>query len=372
MGISKSYHFEEPYLKPEKFIGRQAELEYLKTRIVNEKRRVGLLTGNNATGKTWLILYFVSYFLPELKPLTEFIDFYDNYRVLPELKADTQLVIVDGLAYDFNKQINNQVLHYIDQYPDKQFILVSPHENELVNKHINYKLRLNNLSKEESLSMVTKLLEKKLGTQQAVKLISLTEGNPYLINLLSNYLNDSYRNYTFDNLIAMVYEKIQVSGITDKFGQSLTHTSQTFKSIVSDIQIINTSFLDQIKQHPEGIHKLLPREFEEMVAELMYKRGYTVDLTKATRDGGKDLIIAQNKDIGNFIYYVECKRYSPENPVGVHLVRELGGTVLADRVTAGIMITSSYFTKKAVEYSHKLEHQISLVDFIKLKEWLKF
>ena len=119
------------------------------------------------------------------------------------------------------------------------------------------------------------------------------------------------------------------------------------------------------------MYQLTSRQFEEMVAELMTNRVYNVDLTKATIDGGKDLKIANHVDIGNFIYYLECKRYSPTKPVGVNLVRELAGTISVDRVTAGIMITSSYFSPDAIEFSEKIRHQMSLIDYVKLKEWLK-
>jgi hypothetical protein len=364
--FGEHYHF-----KPEKFVGRQAELAYLNTRLIIEQRRVGLLTGNNATGKTWLALYFAGHYSTELKDKTEVIDSFHIQRDLPDLRPTTELVIIDD-ASSLNFEATDRLLRYIDNNPDKQFLLISVHENDLLNRHINYKLRLNNLSEEDSLKMLSQLLAKKMGPQQAVKILSWTQGNPYIISLVSNYLNDAYHNYTLNDIHAMIYDNLQRSGITDQFGQPLNPASLEFKHMVGDIQFVNATFLERIKYRPEDIYKLGHREFEEMIAELMGKRGYDVTLTPATRDGGKDLIIAKNKDIGNFIYYVECKHYQPDNSVGVHLVRELGGTVLADRVTAGIMITSSYFTKKAVEYSHKLEHQLSLVDFIKLKEWLKF
>lgn len=76
-------------------------------------------------------------------------------------------------------------------------------------------------------------------------------------------------------------------------------------------------------------------------------------------------------DVGNFMCYVECKKYAPTNPVGVNLVRELVGAMSADRATAGIMITSSYFSPDAIKFSKIFQHQLGLVDFIQLKEWLK-
>ena len=70
-------------------------------------------------------------------------------------------------------------------------------------------------------------------------------------------------------------------------------------------------------------------------AEHDYKiRGYDVELTPQTRDGGKDIYAARRDDLGTFLYIVECKRYAPDNPVGVEVIRALHGVADIDRVTA--------------------------------------
>jgi len=116
---------------------------------------------------------------------------------------------------------------------------------------------------------------------------------------------------------------------------------------------------------------LTPRQFEEYTAELFEKRGYKVKLTPETRDGGKDLLIIQGDTLGEFLIYTECKRYAPDNPIGVRIVRELFGTIIADRATAGIIVTSSYFSPDAIVFTEKIKHQMSLVDFVKLKKWIE-
>ena len=63
-----------------------------------------------------------------------------------------------------------------------------------------------------------------------------------------------------------------------------------------------------------------------------------MELTKQTRDGGKDLIILNNSSLGDFVIYAECKKRAPKYPVNVGFVRELYGTVNADNATAGIMV----------------------------------
>ena len=51
------------------------------------------------------------------------------------------------------------------------------------------------------------------------------------------------------------------------------------------------------------------------------------------------------------------------------MVRELYGTIMADKVTAGILVTSSYFSPDAHEFREKIKNQISLIDYIKLQQW---
>lgn len=140
--------------------------------------------------------------------------------------------------------------------------------------------------------------------------------------------------------------------------------------IITDIRLINTSIIDKINRNPNIIYQMGSRHFEELVAELFDKEGYKVTLTQATRDGGKDLLIIEQKRIGNFIIYVECKNYSMNNPVGVRLVRELYGTVMADNATAGVLVTSSYFSNPAVEFKEQVKSQLSLIDFYDLKKWI--
>jgi len=141
-------------------------------------------------------------------------------------------------------------------------------------------------------------------------------------------------------------------------------------AIITDIKYISNA-ITHIYKNPSDIHKLTSRQFEELIAELFTRQGYNVQLTKATRDGGKDLLILENKLIGNFLIYTECKKYAPDKHVGINLVRELYGTIVYDRATAGILITSSHFSKDAIAFTEKIKHQMSLIDYNKLKLWLE-
>lgn len=68
--------------------------------------------------------------------------------------------------------------------------------------------------------------------------------------------------------------------------------------------------------------------------------------------------------------FVECKKYAPDHRVGVNLIRELNGVVQAERATAGILATTSFFTRGAKELQERLSNQISLKDYLGLQEWM--
>jgi len=182
------------------------------------------------------------------------------------------------------------------------------------------------------------------------------EGVENLLQNISIYLNQglSYQN----ELIKNISEDPQIILLKPL-------------KIITDIRVINKGYHDIVKKNPAAVFNLTPRQFEEYTAELFEKRGYKVKLTPETRDGGKDLLIIQGDMLGEFLIYTECKRYAPDNPIGVRIVRELFGTIIADRATAGIIVTSSYFSPDAIVFTEKIKHQMSLVDFVKLKKWIE-
>ena len=141
--------------------------------------------------------------------------------------------------------------------------------------------------------------------------------------------------------------------------------------LITDLRLVNQRILDRIGRRPEAVRELSPRQFEELVAELFMEKGYHVELTQQTRDGGKDLIIMNRSDIGNFMVYAECKHYRPDRPVGVDVVTQLLGRINFDRATAGMVVTSSYFSPDARDFQSQIEHQMSLIDFAKLSSMIE-
>lgn len=135
---------------------------------------------------------------------------------------------------------------------------------------------------------------------------------------------------------------------------------------------VNDRVLKYLAENPEELYRLSGNEFENVMAEIYAKLGYDVTRTQATRDGGKDIIIRKPEVIGDFIYYVECKKHRAGRPVGVGIVKNLVGTVSTDRVNGGILATTSFFTRDARKLilDNKLNCQIQLHDYNKVQELL--
>ena len=149
-------------------------------------------------------------------------------------------------------------------------------------------------------------------------------------------------------------------------------TVEKKESAIITLSPVNDMVLKYLSENPEALYQLTDRDFEIVMAEIYSKLGYKVELTKKTRDGGKDIIIRKPEILGDFIYYVECKKNAAKRHIGVGLVKNLVGTVDADRVNGGILATTSYFTPDAKRFivDNKYDYQIQMHDYNKIRELL--
>lgn len=135
---------------------------------------------------------------------------------------------------------------------------------------------------------------------------------------------------------------------------------------------INDKVLKYLSENPEALYQLSGNDFEIVMAEIYSKLGYDVRRTQTTRDGGKDLIIRKPEILGDFIYYVECKKYAAKSHIGVGIVKSFVSTVNMDKVNGGILATTSFFSRDACELivNNKLHCQIKMHDYNKIRDLL--
>lgn len=120
------------------------------------------------------------------------------------------------------------------------------------------------------------------------------------------------------------------------------------------------------------LHDLDPRQFEELVADLLQRDGWKVLLTPRSRDGGVDVIAERSDPLLGLLRTVwEAKRYNPQtNKVGVSTIRELSASVEDNRGTKGVLVTTGLLTKGALDYVEQRKHRLSAAEFGKVEDWL--
>jgi|GEM_PF-2905570 len=115
---------------------------------------------------------------------------------------------------------------------------------------------------------------------------------------------------------------------------------------------------------------LSSREFEQFISDIFRALGYQVELTKATRDGGADLVCLRVQDGIPFRLAVEVKRYREDRPISVQLIRSFVGANKQFEANKLIYITTSSYTKPAIEFADAYApHLLSLKSFEQIHEW---
>jgi restriction system protein len=113
--------------------------------------------------------------------------------------------------------------------------------------------------------------------------------------------------------------------------------------------------------------ELSPLFFERLVVELLVKMGYGGSIQDAGKaigksgDEGIDGTIKEDK-LGLDIIYIQAKRWKPGNVVGRPELHKFVGALAGQGAKKGIFITTSSFTREAIEYTPKNETKIVLID----------
>jgi restriction system protein len=117
----------------------------------------------------------------------------------------------------------------------------------------------------------------------------------------------------------------------------------------------------------KNVISLPPSFFERLVVDLLVKMGYGGSIKDAGKaigksgDEGIDGTIKEDK-LGLDIIYIQAKRWQIGNTVGRPEIHKFVGALAGQGAKKGIFITTSNFTKEAIEYSPKNETKIVLIN----------
>jgi len=123
--------------------------------------------------------------------------------------------------------------------------------------------------------------------------------------------------------------------------------------------------IDTIKSNP-------PEFFEELVIDVLLKMGYGGSKKDAGQaigksgDEGIDGIIKEDK-LGLDVIYVQAKRWN-DTVVGRPEIQKFAGALQMKKATKGIFITTSRFSKEALDSINEITSKIILIDGERLAE----
>ncbi len=129
---------------------------------------------------------------------------------------------------------------------------------------------------------------------------------------------------------------------------------------------IRRNLAEEILQRIKGCS---PVFFERLVVELLVKMGYGGTRQDAGRaigrsgDEGIDGVIHEDR-LGLDVIYLQAKRW--ESVVGRPEIQKFVGALQGQRAKKGVFITTSDFTKEAVEYVRNIDNKVVLINGILL------
>lgn len=355
------------------FVGRQNELNTIRQNI--EHGAGSIIVGRRGSGKTALLR------MHQLGGGSEYpggIAYIQCQALFNPIVEEIRLKItvpVKGRAMVFADDVHalakdqlEELQHFLDINPQVHFVATA--DESFRYQFTNAKdIHLGGLSQNDYYAILNAHIKAaNLDPKTAKLLWESTTGSPLFANVANRTIRDHL--LTWRQLLESL-QGFEYSGILDPAGRPLPPAASLSPKLIVSVENTNHNILEQLRRDPRKFWELSPRKFEEIVAELLTGLGYEVQLTPFSGDGGFDMYAAKSDAIGRFLFLVECKRYVPPGKVGIQVIRSLHGVVQQKNANAGIVATTSFFTKGAKEFQSTLKHQLHLNDYFALQSWLK-
>ena len=139
--------------------------------------------------------------------------------------------------------------------------------------------------------------------------------------------------------------------------------------IIPTLSAIDYALLARLRENPAELHNMRPRQFEELICDLLRELGWDLELTPASKDGGFDIYgVSGNTGGVTTSWIIECKKYAQHNKVGVGVVRSLCGVKDQIKAANAMIVTTSTFTRGAQELSNS-RWDLSLRDYEDVLNW---
>ncbi len=366
-------HAAYPFASDEVFVGRASEMHALVEHFGDKTHRLANISGMRGTGKTTFALMYAHQAEKTFPGAIEYICVFSPEsigdtvrREIGRPETERHLAILDELD-SADRQTLEVIPDLLNRDRFLSLLLVSHYPVEIPHREM-LSLSLGGFSQAEFHEMIQRRLAfAGVSKSESEMLYAASQGNPLLADAACRSVGEGL--VTFQQFVR-AFRSFDYSPIRGPDGKPFQDGLVAPEQVVVSVSDVNEALLARLRRDPELSRSLSPRKFEEVVASLLEKQGYTVELTPASGDGGFDMYAAKHEALGKFLYLVECKRYTPPNKVGVQVVRALHGVVQQKEANAGVIVTTAFFTRGAKEFQSTLKHKLQLRNYIELQKWL--
>ena len=350
------------------YFGRARESDWLFNLFRRRSHGVPIvICGPPGVGKTTLLMQFLSEVRTRRAPLlistnhrpdealTEInarTDEFSRDRSVPEIVA-----IDDADAFD-NQQLSIITGRVLNFKAVRMLIFVTRNRPDYARAET---LELAPLSSVDSEKVLRNLLGNELPFEDIQRAANVATGLPLALDLVAQLLRGRTKGDVNRLLRGEIYDLNEEIILPER---------ELITEIKPHIIHTNEALLEHLQQQPDLLYQLPSRKFEELVADLLTNLGYDIELTPATRDGGKDILAQMNTPHGNILCLVEVKRHRADRPVGVALVRQLYGTLVDADATSAMLVTTSSFTSDARLFQQRHQYKLALRDYGDVVHWI--
>ena len=191
--------------------------------------------------------------------------------------------------------------------------------------------------------------------------------NEKLDNISKTYLMkfEEFRNFT--NSTSLVSKSEENTSNNNVINDEISPEELMSISYSKLIDSLTDDLIEKIKSST-------PFFFENLVVDLLVRMGYGGTLNEAagqvvgkSHDGGIDGIIKEDK-LGLDAIYIQAKRW--ENVISSKEIREFVGALAGKKAKKGVFITTSSFSKEALNYVNQTDFKIILIDGKQLAHYM--
>jgi hypothetical protein len=112
-----------------------------------------------------------------------------------------------------------------------------------------------------------------------------------------------------------------------------------------------------IAENPDEVDNLEWRDLERVLEEAFTGIGFVTELTPASKDGGKDIILRLRRVSDSVMYYVEVKHWRSHKKVGATVLKDFVSIVVRDGAMRGLLLTTSGVAGGSLEKLTEVERR---------------